>query len=71
MFLFLDKACDAGEYLDVNGNQECQKCESGTYSVGDGVRYDQWDTLNTDVFTVTEGKSSYNRNADCANKRLT
>ena len=64
-----DKACEAGEYLDVNGDQECKKCSSGTYSVGDGVRYDQWDILDVNVFKVTEGRDVYESHAPCANKR--
>lgn len=47
----LGSPCSAGEYLDIEGDQTCKKCGAGTYSVGDGVRYDQWDDL-PDVFSV-------------------
>lgn len=43
--IYLGFTCAPGEYLDVEGDQKCEKCEAGTYSVGDGVRFDQWETL--------------------------
>ncbi|KAI5613985.1 UPF0577 protein KIAA1324-like [Silurus asotus] len=37
-------SCKEGEYLDMK-TQECQKCAAGTYSLGTGVAFDEWDTL--------------------------
>ncbi|KAL1020751.1 hypothetical protein UPYG_G00004170 [Umbra pygmaea] len=37
-------SCSEGEFLDMR-TQECQKCSAGTYSLGTGVAFDQWDTL--------------------------
>lgn len=37
-------SCNAGEFLDMR-SQECHKCVSGTYSLGTGVAFDEWDSL--------------------------
>ncbi|MBN3306960.1 K1324 protein, partial [Amia calva] len=37
-------SCKAGEYLEMK-EQSCVKCASGTYSLGTGVRIDEWDVL--------------------------
>uniref|UniRef100_A0A8C1SPR0 Si:ch211-163l21.8 n=1 Tax=Cyprinus carpio TaxID=7962 RepID=A0A8C1SPR0_CYPCA len=39
-------SCNDGEFLDMR-TQECQKCVTGTYSLGTGVAFDEWDTLPT------------------------
>uniref|UniRef100_A0A671N4J3 UPF0577 protein KIAA1324-like n=1 Tax=Sinocyclocheilus anshuiensis TaxID=1608454 RepID=A0A671N4J3_9TELE len=39
-------SCNDGEFLDMR-TQECQKCVAGTYSLGTGVAFDEWDTLPT------------------------
>ncbi|XP_055882863.1 endosome/lysosome-associated apoptosis and autophagy regulator family member 2-like isoform X1 [Biomphalaria glabrata] len=42
-----DFACNAGEYLDIQGDQQCHPCPAGTYSLGGGIRYNEWDILPT------------------------
>ena len=42
-----DFTCDAGQYMDISADQECHACPAGHYSLGGGVRYDDWDTLPT------------------------
>jgi hypothetical protein len=38
--------CKEGEFLDIDSDdQACQACPAGTYSMGGGVRYDDWDHL--------------------------
>ncbi|XP_043944282.1 endosome/lysosome-associated apoptosis and autophagy regulator family member 2 isoform X1 [Protopterus annectens] len=37
-------SCAAGEYLDIM-NQVCSKCNAGTYSLGSGIRFDEWDNI--------------------------
>jgi len=37
--------CKAGEYLDISADQECHPCPAGQYSLGGGLRYDDWDLL--------------------------
>ncbi|CAL1537489.1 unnamed protein product [Lymnaea stagnalis] len=38
-------ACNTGEYLDIQGDQECHPCPAGSYSLGGGVRFSDWDKL--------------------------
>lgn len=40
-----DFTCKPGEYLDVQGDQQCKLCPRGTFSLGGGVRFEDWDTL--------------------------
>ena len=40
-----DFTCSAGEYLDISADQECHPCPAGHYSLGGGIRYDDWDAL--------------------------
>ncbi|KAM6289160.1 endosome/lysosome-associated apoptosis and autophagy regulator 1 [Aegotheles albertisi] len=37
-------SCKAGEFLDMKA-QACRPCAQGTYSLGTGVRFDEWDEL--------------------------
>uniref|UniRef100_A0A8V1A7A5 Endosome-lysosome associated apoptosis and autophagy regulator 1 n=1 Tax=Gallus gallus TaxID=9031 RepID=A0A8V1A7A5_CHICK len=37
-------SCKAGEFLDMKA-QACKPCAEGTYSLGTGVRFDEWDEL--------------------------
>ncbi|CAN0136335.1 unnamed protein product [Lampetra planeri] len=37
-------SCGVGEYLDLR-SQECSACAAGTFSLGSGVRFDEWDEL--------------------------
>lgn len=43
--------CAEGEYLDIRKSQECISCPSGTYSLGGGIRFEDWDHI-PDGFTV-------------------
>ncbi|XP_064604934.1 endosome/lysosome-associated apoptosis and autophagy regulator family member 2-like isoform X3 [Liolophura sinensis] len=36
--------CDSGQFLDIQ-DQECHACKPGTYSLGGGIRYDDWTSL--------------------------
>lgn len=47
--------CDAGQYLDLSGNQECQNCPAGTYSLGGGERFDYWDELPASFSVTSDG----------------
>jgi len=33
--------------MDISADQECHPCPAGHYSLGGGVRYDDWDTVPT------------------------
>ncbi|XP_039617411.1 UPF0577 protein KIAA1324-like homolog [Polypterus senegalus] len=37
-------SCEAGQFLEMS-SQECTECAAGTYSLGSGVRFDEWDDL--------------------------
>ncbi|KAM9520177.1 endosome/lysosome-associated apoptosis and autophagy regulator 1 isoform 2-T2 [Guaruba guarouba] len=37
-------SCRAGEFLDMKA-QRCRPCAEGTYSLGTGVRFDEWDEV--------------------------
>uniref|UniRef100_A0A8K9X4H4 MRH domain-containing protein n=1 Tax=Oncorhynchus mykiss TaxID=8022 RepID=A0A8K9X4H4_ONCMY len=37
-------SCAAGEFLEMSA-QQCTTCAAGSYSLGSGVRFDQWDTI--------------------------
>uniref|UniRef100_A0A4W3GT78 Endosome-lysosome associated apoptosis and autophagy regulator 1 n=1 Tax=Callorhinchus milii TaxID=7868 RepID=A0A4W3GT78_CALMI len=37
-------SCGAGQFLDMR-NQSCKACIAGTYSLGTGVEFSQWDEL--------------------------
>lgn len=47
--------CSSGQFLDLNDNQECRPCPAGTYSLGGGVRFDDWDKLPDGFSVSTEG----------------
>ncbi|KAI4825305.1 hypothetical protein KUCAC02_020991 [Chaenocephalus aceratus] len=38
-------SCKAGEFLEML-SQECTQCAAGSYSLGSGIRFDQWDPGN-------------------------
>ncbi|XP_020660952.3 endosome/lysosome-associated apoptosis and autophagy regulator 1 isoform X1 [Pogona vitticeps] len=37
-------SCTAGKFLDMK-DQSCKPCAEGTYSLGTGIRFDEWDEL--------------------------
>lgn len=37
-------SCKAGEFLEMSA-QECTQCAAGSYSLGSGVSFDQWDSM--------------------------
>lgn len=37
-------SCAAGEFLEMS-SQQCTPCASGSYSLGSGLRFDQWDSI--------------------------
>ncbi|KAG7244118.1 hypothetical protein INR49_004935 [Caranx melampygus] len=37
-------SCPAGMFLEMS-TQECTPCAAGSYSLGSGLRFDQWDTI--------------------------
>ncbi|XP_018585999.1 UPF0577 protein KIAA1324-like [Scleropages formosus] len=37
-------SCEAGEFLEMSA-QQCTQCAAGTYSLGSGIRFDEWDDI--------------------------
>jgi len=56
--VYADFTCNAGEYLDISADQECHACPAGHYSLGGGVRYDDWDAVPTGFSVQVEGFTS-------------
>lgn len=54
-----DFTCDKGHYLDIANDQECKKCPPGTYSLGDGVRFEDWSKVPTGFTASAESFSTY------------
>lgn len=46
--------------------QECQKCAVGTYSLGTGVAFDEWDTLPPGFVNHAVTTSAGDAPADCS-----
>ncbi|XP_056655440.1 endosome/lysosome-associated apoptosis and autophagy regulator family member 2 isoform X2 [Monodelphis domestica] len=64
-------SCASGEYLEMK-NQVCSKCEEGTYSLGSGIKFDEWDELpagfsNVATFMDTETGPTENKPDSCDN----
>ncbi|KAG2468161.1 K1324 protein, partial [Polypterus senegalus] len=61
-------SCKAGEYLEMK-NQECLKCSAGTYSLGTGIRIDEWDTLPPGFsnFAMTPTFEFHMSESNCSN----
>ncbi|KAJ8258057.1 hypothetical protein GJAV_G00192700 [Gymnothorax javanicus] len=59
-------SCKAGEFLDMK-TQQCQKCTEGTYSLGTGVRFDEWDSLPMGFVSYGMDLSGNELTANCSN----
>ncbi|XP_030628113.1 endosome/lysosome-associated apoptosis and autophagy regulator family member 2 [Chanos chanos] len=44
-------SCEAGEFLEMS-TQQCTACAAGSYSLGSGVRFDQWDSIPSGFSSV-------------------
>uniref|UniRef100_A0AAQ4P2U6 Endosome-lysosome associated apoptosis and autophagy regulator 1 n=1 Tax=Gasterosteus aculeatus aculeatus TaxID=481459 RepID=A0AAQ4P2U6_GASAC len=63
-------SCSEGEFLNMQ-LQECQKCAVGTYSLGTGVAFDEWDTLPPGFVNHAVTTSAGDAPADCSNSTWT
>lgn len=69
MIVSLAFSCASGEYLEMK-NQVCSKCAEGTYSLGSGIKFDEWDELpagfsNVATFMDTAVGSVENKANSC------
>ncbi|XP_072223359.1 endosome/lysosome-associated apoptosis and autophagy regulator 1 [Leuresthes tenuis] len=62
--------CNEGEFLDMQ-SQQCQKCAAGTYSLGTGVAFDEWDSLPTGFVTHGVTMNEGTAFTDCSNSTWT
>uniref|UniRef100_S4RQS5 Elapor1-like galactose binding domain-containing protein n=1 Tax=Petromyzon marinus TaxID=7757 RepID=S4RQS5_PETMA len=44
-------SCGPGEFLQML-QQSCERCRAGSYSLGDGVLFDEWDTVPPDFLNM-------------------
>uniref|UniRef100_A0AAQ5XLV6 MRH domain-containing protein n=1 Tax=Amphiprion ocellaris TaxID=80972 RepID=A0AAQ5XLV6_AMPOC len=63
-------SCSNGEFLDMQ-SQQCQKCAAGTYSLGTGVAFDEWDDLPAGFVTQGMTMNEGNAHTDCSNSTWT
>nr|XP_046253411.1 endosome/lysosome-associated apoptosis and autophagy regulator 1 [Scatophagus argus] len=63
-------SCSEGEYLNMQ-SQQCQKCAAGTYSLGTGVAFDEWDSLPSGFVTRGVNTNSVDAQTDCSNSTWT
>uniref|UniRef100_A0A671YMD3 Endosome-lysosome associated apoptosis and autophagy regulator 1 n=1 Tax=Sparus aurata TaxID=8175 RepID=A0A671YMD3_SPAAU len=63
-------SCSEGEYLNMQ-SQQCQKCAAGTYSLGTGVAFDEWDSLPSGFVTQGVNTNGEDVATDCSNSTWT
>ncbi|KAK5894556.1 hypothetical protein CesoFtcFv8_011238 [Champsocephalus esox] len=59
-------SCSEGEFLDMQ-SQQCKKCAPGTFSLGTGVAFDEWDSLPSGFVTHGVTTNSRDDKTDCSN----
>lgn len=47
-------------------SQQCQKCAAGTYSLGTGVAFDEWDALPSGFITHGVNGNGEDTATDCS-----
>ncbi|KAM8883660.1 endosome/lysosome-associated apoptosis and autophagy regulator family member 2-like [Synchiropus picturatus] len=66
-------SCPAGKYLEMS-TQQCTPCSAGSYSLGSGLRFDQWDAIPasfTTIATYLDPRPSGDRVQACNNSSWT
>ncbi|XP_076131894.1 endosome/lysosome-associated apoptosis and autophagy regulator 1 [Alosa pseudoharengus] len=63
-------SCNTGEFLDMK-TQECQKCAAGTYSLGTGVAFDEWDSMPPGFVTHGINMDAGDAYMNCSNSTWT
>ncbi|XP_077354841.1 endosome/lysosome-associated apoptosis and autophagy regulator family member 2-like [Festucalex cinctus] len=62
-------SCSAGKFLEMS-TQSCTPCAAGSYSLGSGLRFDQWDVLPTGFISIASFLNARPPNGDfqaCSN----
>lgn len=66
LFLVLTAfSCNEGEFLDMQ-SQQCRKCAAGTYSLGTGIAFDEWDRLPSGFVTHGVNTNGEDVQTDCS-----
>lgn len=66
LFLLLAAfSCNEGEFLDMQ-SQQCRKCAAGTYSLGTGIAFDEWDRLPSGFVTQGVNTNGEDVQTDCS-----
>ncbi|KTF79835.1 hypothetical protein cypCar_00040143 [Cyprinus carpio] len=66
-------SCEAGEFLEMS-SQQCTSCAAGSYSLGSGVRFDQWDSIPagfSSLATYMDSGGSGDESMTCNNSSWT
>ncbi|XP_060759343.1 UPF0577 protein KIAA1324-like homolog isoform X2 [Neoarius graeffei] len=66
-------SCEAGEFLEMS-SQQCTACAAGSYSLGSGVRFDQWDSIPagfSSLATYMEPEGATEETLSCNNSTWT
>ncbi|KAF7693881.1 UPF0577 protein KIAA1324-like homolog [Silurus meridionalis] len=66
-------SCEAGEFLEMS-SQQCTACAAGSYSLGSGVRFDQWDLIPagfSSLATYMEPEGAGDETLSCNNSTWT
>ncbi|KAB5541997.1 hypothetical protein PHYPO_G00086360 [Pangasianodon hypophthalmus] len=66
-------SCEAGEFLEMS-SQQCTACAAGSYSLGSGVRFDQWDSIPagfSSLATYMEPEGAGEETLSCNNSTWT
>lgn len=51
-------SCKPGEFFDMKA-QICSQCPAGSYSLGNGIRFDRWDEIPEGFFVWTTAPASF------------
>lgn len=51
-------SCERGEFFDMKA-QVCSQCPAGSYSLGNGIRFDRWDEIPEEFSVTTSMPASF------------
>lgn len=68
LYFYVDFTCQPGQYLDME-TEVCKPCGAGTYSLGGGERFEEWEQLPSGFKVSTETFQSFfqtdDQNSNC------
>jgi len=68
--IFAAFTCEPGKYVDID-TQQCKECAAGTFSLGGGVRYEDFDAAVglPHAFTITNRSPLQRTSSDECDKK--